>query len=433
MALANRWASQEENEFYYIDGHVQVYTGYKANLGKKHVSRQKLCLPGVQEFWVNNNEGMPYFYVTGQVNEKLLEMLDKQIIPKLLNEMPSKYSEAQLQADCDLPRFTIVFDREGYSPVFYQKLWDEHRIAVLTYRKNVKDQWDKKDFSDYTVNIEGTQTVMKLAEKPVELNGVKMREIRRLSGDHQTSVITTNKKLSILMVALYMFARWTEENFFKYMRQDYDFDRLLQYAVQQIDKGFMVANPEYNNIMYKLKKIREKINRRRAALFQLQERNLADNLDNTNHHLKKQLKTTEELQILEQQELVLIKERAKLPSQIKVEDMPDRIRYNKLNVESKSFQNIIKIICYRAETSCANLVASGYKKRINEKRALVKSIINSHADIIPDYNNNQLTIKIYSQANPRANAAIENLLTLLNETETKYPGTEMVLNYKIAT
>jgi len=38
---------------YYIDGHVRVYHGYPANLGKKHVSRQRLCLPGVMEFWVN--------------------------------------------------------------------------------------------------------------------------------------------------------------------------------------------------------------------------------------------------------------------------------------------------------------------------------------------------------------------------------------------
>jgi hypothetical protein len=433
MDLANRWASGEINEFYYIDGHVQVYTGYKARLGKKHVSRQKLCLPGMQEFWVNNSEGMPYFYVTGQVNEKLLEMLHEQIIPKLLDEMPSKYTHQQLQADTDLPRFTIVFDREAYSPVFYQKIWDEHRIAVLTYRKNVKDKWDTKDFLEYTFNVEGNETQMKLAEKPVELNGVLMREVRRLSGEHQTSVITTNKKLSILMVALYMFSRWTQENFFKYLRQDYDFDRLLQYAVEQVDKGFVVSNPEYNNITYKLGKIREKISRRQAVLYQLQEANLNDELDNTNQYLKKQLKTMEELTALEGQEKDLLKKRYQLPSQIKIEDMPERIKYNKLNIESKRFQNIIKIICYRAETSCANILAPNFKKRINEKRALVKSIINSHADIIPDYNNNQLKVKIYSQANPRMNSAIEKLVTILNETETKYPGTNLVLNYKIAT
>ena len=54
-------------------------------------------------------------------------------------------------------------------------------------------------------------------------------------------------------------------------------------------------------------------------------------------------------------------------------------------------------------------------------------------DIIPDYQTNQLTIKIYTQANPRMSLAIKNVVQLLNETETKYPGTNLVLNYKIAT
>jgi len=433
MGLANRWSSEEENEFYYIDGHVQVYTGYKARLGKKHVSRQKLCLPGMQEFWVNNTHGMPYFYVTGQVNEKLLEMLEKQVIPALLNEMPSKYSWQELEQDTDLPRFTIVFDREAYSPVFFQRLWNDHRIAVITYRKNVKDKWDENDFSDYRINIEGIDTPMKLCEKQVELNNVPLREIRRLSGNHQTSIITTNKKLTVQMVALYMFSRWTQENFFKYLRQDYDFDRLLQYEVEQIDKGFVVNNPEYNNITYKIGKLREKISRRKAVLYELMENNLKDDLDKANEYLKKQIKVREELEELETQEKEWLVKRSKVPSQMKIDDMPDNIKYCKLNTESKRFQNIIKMICYRAETSCANLLSPDYKKSTNEKRALVKSIMRSHADIIPDYLNNQLTISIYSQANPRMNHAIEKVIRLLNESETKYPGTDLVLFYKIAT
>ena len=91
------------------------------------------------------------------------------------------------------------------------------------------------------------------------------------------------------------------------------------------------------------------------------------------------------------------------------------------------------MICYRAETSCANLLSNNFKKSANEKRALVKSIINSHADIIPDYQNNQLTVKIYTQAYPRLNTAIKNTIQLLNETQTKYPGTNLVLYYEIAT
>lgn len=433
MGLAKQWTGKEANEFYYIDGHIQVYSGYLAKLGKKHVSRQKLCLPGMQEFWVNNKEGMPYFYVTGQVNEKLLEMLDKQIIPKLLKEIPSKYTEQELKDDPDLPRFTIVFDREAYSPVFFKKLWDQHRIAVITYRKNVKDKWDENDFKEYTIDIDGVETKMKLEEKSIELNDVEMREIRRLSGNHQTSVITTNRKLTIELVAIHMFSRWTQENFFKYMRQDYDFDRLFQYSIDQVYQEFVVANPEYNNITYKLGKTREKISRRKAVLYELYEKNLKDKLDQTNKYLKKQIQVKEELHDLENQEKLLLGHRSKIPSQIKIKDMPENIRYNKLNTESKRFQNILKMICYRAETSCANLLSKDFKKSINEKRALVKSIINSHADIIPDYSTNQLTIKIYSQANPRMNLAIEKVMETLNETETKYPGTNLVLNYKITT
>lgn len=433
MALASRWALSEENEFYYIDGHVQVYTGYKARLGKKHVSRQKLCLPGVQEFWVNNPEGMPYFYVTGQVNEKLLETLQTHIIPRLLEQMPCPYTREQLEQDPDLPRFTMVFDREAYSPVFFQTLWEEHRIAVITYRKLVKEQWDEQVFSSHTIEIDGNQTSMELAEKPLTLNKVAMREVRRRSADHQTSVITTNKKLSLKMVAFYMFSRWTQENFFRYMRQDYDFDRMLQYAVQQLDSEFVVSNPEYNKLTYHLKKIREKIDRRKAALYDLQQQNLADDLDTAPRYLSKQLQITEQMHQLQSRETELLESRAKLPSRVKIGQMAEEIRYNKLHTESKRFQNIIKMICYRAETSCATLLSTGFKKSVNEKRALVKSIIGSHGDILPDYSNNTLTVKIYSQPTPRTNQALETAIDLLNQTETKYPGTNLVLNYEIAT
>lgn len=274
---------------------------------------------------------------------------------------------------------------------------------------------------------------MELAEKPVVLSKVAMREIRRLSGRHQTSVITTNKKLSLSMVAFYMFSRWTQENFFKYLRQDYDFDRMLQYAVQQLDSELVVSNPEYNNKTYHLGKLREKISRRKAALYDLQEKNLNDDLDKANHYLDKQLEITEQLHHLQCREEELLDQRSRLPSRIKIKDMDERIRYNRLHTESKRFQNMIKMICYRAETSCANLLSSGFEKSLNEKRALVKSIIFSHGDILPDYTNNTLTVSIYSQANPRMNHALETTLELLNQTETTYPGTNLVLNYKIAT
>jgi hypothetical protein len=82
--LSEYWIDEEAMLLFYVDGHIKVYHGYLANLGKKHVSRQKLCLPGITEFWVNNMDGLPYFFVTGSVNEKMQEVLEKEIIPDLL-------------------------------------------------------------------------------------------------------------------------------------------------------------------------------------------------------------------------------------------------------------------------------------------------------------------------------------------------------------
>ena len=182
-----------------------------ANLGKKHVSRQRLCLPGTMDFWVNASDGNPYFYVTADVNEKMNEMLTEEIVPQLLQLHPvSEEHKQRMEADEDVPLFTLVFDREGYSPEFFHNLWIKYRIAVITYRKYAKDDWDEAQFEEYSVPTTFEDEQMKLHEKEfVSKDGkYKMREVRRLCKDgHQTSIVTTNRILSIIMIASYMFAR----------------------------------------------------------------------------------------------------------------------------------------------------------------------------------------------------------------------------------
>lgn len=428
--LAREWIKENDTGLYYIDGHIKVYDGYLANLGKKFVSRQKLCLPGITEFWVNNSDGLPYFFITGQVNEKLQQAIEEQIIPDL-NKL-TNIKQEDLDKDADLPRYTIVFDREAYSPVFFQSLWETHRVAVITYRKNVKDSWPQEDFRDHQIETDLGPVTMSLSEKPVELNDVKMREIRKLSLDgHQTSVITTNKKLSKGLVALYMFSRWSQENFFRYMRQEYDLDRIIQYGVDQLDDSTKVVNPEYSNLCYHIKKTREKIVRKQARLFILQEENLGVELEKTN--LKKQLEVQAQLEELEKIKNQYVEERKKHDSKITIDKMDANKRYNKLKTESKHLQNLIKMICYRAETAFANLLALEFKKKTNEIRALVKSIIFSKADLKPDYKEQTLTVSLYSLSTTRENKAVERICQTLNETETLFPGTELKLIFKSTT
>ena len=431
--LSEDWINQEDTSIYYIDGHVQVYHGHLANLGNKHISRQKLCLPGMMEFWVNNADGLPYFYVTGEVNEKLQEMITTHLAPRLVALTDGKVSHQDITADELLPRFSLVFDREAYSPSFFKHLWECYRIAVITYRKNVKDKWDEEDFSAYDVDNE-VETTMYLCEKEVELNGVKMREVRKLTGSgHQTSVITTNYKIPAALIALYMFSRWAQENFFKYMRQEYDIDRIIQYGVDELDKTIMVVNQEYSILTQKLKKLRERKARRQAKLYALKTENIEGEMDQTGRNIEKQLYFKQEIELLEVEEQEILSQRKQQPYKISIGEMPEHVRYNKLKTESKHLQNIIKIICYRAETAIANLLASHYQKSSDEIRALVKSIIFAKADLYPDYHTNTLKVRLNSLATPRDNMAISEICQTLNDYEAVFPGTNLKLFFKTAT
>ncbi len=433
-ALAKEWVQTDDNTIYYVDGHVQVYSGSQANLGKKHVAQSKLCMPGTIEYWVNNSEGMPYFVVTGEVNEKLLEMLDKTIIEEIKTHIALPITDHDLNNDPDLPRFTLTFDREGYCPERFQNWWNDHRVAVLTYRKNVTDKWNEQDFTPQEVDMHGNKTTMFLAEKTVELNKVSVREIRKLSQDgHQTSVITTNKKLALKTVALKMFARWSQENFFRYLLQEYDLDHIVQYKVNQVNEETKVVNPAYSKVTNRLKKLREKINRRKAQLYQLVHQNISEDADKTESNLKKQIIVRAELKEFENQEKQLLEERNGYSYKIKVKEMSEATKYSKLDTESKLFQNIIKMICYRAETNFATLLAIDYKKKVNELRALAKSVIFAPANIRPDETNKRLIVELYTLSVPRDNAAVQQIMHILNDSKTIFPGTDLTLFYKFAT
>ena len=256
--LIDHWYSQstEETSFLYIDGHVRIYFGHHAKLPSKFVSRQKLCLSATTEFWVNDATGLPVMMIAGELTEKLQKAIEDYIIPELQKTLllPSssqlkkefkktenitesvKIKEANRSTDDENaadekevqdgqpPVCTLVFDREAYEPAFFKRLYQKYRIAVLTYRKNVKDMWDEKDFKPTVVKVLDQTIAMRLCERETVLGGVSMREIRRLTdGGHQTAIITTNRVISAEVAAGRMFGRWSQENFFRYMIMDYDF------------------------------------------------------------------------------------------------------------------------------------------------------------------------------------------------------------------
>lgn len=429
-SLIDIWYPQDklsETDFLYIDGHVRIYYGSKANLPSKFISRQKLCLSATSEFWVNDAKGMPLMMVMGELTEKLQTVIESQIVSRLIQ---AKLISESING-IENPQCTLVFDREAYEPAFFRRLWDKYRIAILTYRKNVKDIWCENNFKRYDVTVMEQQINMELCEQEVELGGYILREVRRLGKNgHQTAIITNNPMIKTKEIAGRMFARWSQENFFKYLIQDYDFDKMISYGVETIDMEKVVVNPQYRKLTHQLKKLREKKLRAEARFYPLIEQAIDAKLENMPAITDKQMQYKQQIDSLALQEMELVQARKNHQPKIKLAQMPHQKRYNKLKTESKILMNVIKMICYRAETVVASLLTPNLPNANKEKRMVVKQIIKSNADLIPNYQDQTLTVILYSLSAKRYNLAVQKITQILNETETVFPGTNLKMIFQ---
>ncbi len=138
-----------------------------------------------------------------------------------------------MAADPLLHRFTLVFDREGDSPDFFQRM-KAQRVACLTYHKYPGEPWAEEEFAPCQVRLAGGQlATLLLAERGTCLsNGLWLRQLRKRSErGHQTAILCTDYRSPAGPLAAAMFARWSQENFFKYAREHYALDRLADYRI----------------------------------------------------------------------------------------------------------------------------------------------------------------------------------------------------------
>jgi len=422
-ALFTLWQDRMSDLFFYIDGHVRVYSGKAANLPKHFVSREKLCLSATTEFYVNTFEGLPLLVINGELNERLKDAIEKAI--------PEIKKTVEAPVDPNKPVFTLVFDREAYEPGWFIRLWKEHRIAIISYRKNVKDKWDENMFELTDIQLNNNNVMMHLCEMGSLIQGYWFREVRKLTqSGHQTAIITTNPDLIIEQVAVKMFSRWGQENFFKYMAENFDFDRMIQYGTEPLaNMEAVIPNPQYSELTYKIKKMKEKRGRLQAQVYSKLDSTTLDS-EQFQKIISKNAQLTEQIEGYSVNINDLISKRNIIPSRIKVKNLPDDKKYNKLIEESKKLKNLILMLSYRAETALYCLLPEFYCNAKKDGRQILKEIFTSCADLIPDYQNQILYVKLHALSTPRANETAKKLCAFLNDTNTSFPMTNLKLVYE---
>ena len=439
MNLSKDWMEEnpELSAVLYIDGHIKLYYGQETSPPKRFVSRMRLCLSGTTDYWVNDVLGQPFFVVNKTISNGLIQIIKTDLLDKFNSDVPNQPTQQELAENIYKSRYMLVFDREGYSPDFFYDLWQE-RISIATYKKNVTDKWDDAEFSEYTGILPfGTQKTIALAERGVLLQnrGSKkklwVREIRSNSkSGHQTSIVTTNYTLSIIMIGLYMFARWSQENFFKYMMQEFGIDTLVSYFKEKITDTTQLVNPEYRTLENARKKMTSKLNRVKAkfATLTLQSESIDEKVMEKYISKKDELKEDIEQKEAEIEQVKLQKK--PIPRKITYAELPENEKFDNVINQRKHFLDTIKLIAYRAETALSNM-AKEYMSHKDESRLLLKQIYKTDANLIVDDKNKKLIIEIHRLAHWKDDVVLEKLCEAMNDTETKFPESNLILNYKM--
>lgn len=414
----------------YVDGHVRVYHGSQTELPRHYVSRQKLCQRATVDYWVNAMDGQPFFVINKAVDPGLLQVLEREIVPRLEREVPQKASLFGIDA-VPSHHFTLVFDREGYSPAFMGRM-KEKGIACQTYNKHPGADWPEGEFQRQSVKLQAGNVIeMRLAERGVFLGGeLWVREIRKLTkSGHQTSILSTDFINDCGPVSAAMFARWSQENFFGYMRQHYNLDRLIDYSTEEISATTKVVNPQYREVDGQVRAGVAKLNRKQKEFGAII---LQDTIepDQVVAYEQKKAGLQEELAVMEKEVEDLKACRSASAKHVTMADLPEEERFRQLGARSKYFIDTIKMIAYRAETAMAGIVREKLSRH-DDARSLLRAIYATEADIVPDEASATFTVRLHQLANRMSGEVVQHLCNELNATLTLFPGTNMRLIYEL--
>jgi len=402
--------------FLYVDGHVRVFHG-KTILPKTHVARMRLSMPATTDYWVNDAIGEPLFVVTAEANAGLVKML-----PVILNETRSLLGERRL---------TVVFDRGGWSPKLFARLVATG-FDLLTYRKGRCPRLPRSRFAEHKGVINGRTITYTLADQGVYLlrGKLRLRQVTRLSEDgHQTPIITSRRDLPAVEVAHRMFERWRQENFFKYLREEYALDALVEYATEPDDPTRQVPNPKWNELDGQLRQARAALKvlpaeyGLKALLNPERRRPTMRGFKIAHGKLGKQiLEAVKRCRELEMQ-------RAAVPRRLPVGQVVAG-PVLKLATERMHLASLLKMVAYQVESDILRLITPHYKRAEDEGRTLIQSVLASAADI--EVSQTELRVRVAPLSSPHRTRVLATLCGELNAAATVFPGTNLLLRYDVA-
>jgi len=386
----------ERIAFLYVDGHVREYHG-KYRLSKAKKAQRQVISPAATDTWVHDAGGEPLLVVTSEMNAKLT-----QVLQPILEDVKRLVPPGR--------RITVIFDRGGYSPKLFARLMTSgfDREYELCDRPRVR------------VGRLRAKRKKRLAEPEY----LWLREVRVLRDDgRQTPILTNRTDLDAVEVAYRIFHRWRQENFFKYMAEEFALDALVEYGAEEVSEGNDRPNPQWTGITKQLKQAKAEVARLEAELGE----QAADNDEATRRTMRgfkiAHADLRRQLQEAQSEVQRLLNKRKKIPKRIPASDLET------LKTEKKLIVDSIKMAAYQVETQLLGMLQDHYARTADEGRTLLHAAFQSPARL--EVTSDELRVTIAPQSSPHRTAALAALCQQLDATPTPFPGTPLRLRLAV--
>jgi len=423
---------------FYLDGHVRAYHGTK-QVAKTHLARLRFPAPATVETWVSDAAGDPVLVVMAEPGASLAGEL-RRLLPQLR------------AAVGDQRRVLVGFDRGGWSPALFAHM-HAAGFDVLTWRKGPAPDVPPQEFTDLThLDENGRTHCWRAAETTVDLptsddgqGTFTMRQVTlqvantktgREDGQgctRQMHILTTRTDLTSAEVIYRMGSRWRQENYFRYARMHFDLDSHDAYTAAEDDPTRLVPNPA-----------KKKAHRQVLAARAAHERALAATdaallqaftpppggtvlITNTDHDA-----ITADLRQAETDLDDAQTAHRAIPTRLPLGDVNPGQQI--LDTQTKLLTHTIQMAAFNTITALARAIPvhTGYARADDEAHTLIRQALTGSGDIDPT-RDGVLTVRLDPLPTKRATTAIAELCQHLTATETRYPGTNLLLRYEVKT
>jgi len=330
-------------------------------------------------------------------------------------------------------RLTVLFDRGGWSVKLFARLI-ALGVDIVTYRKGAKRVLPRARFVAHRVVEEGREKVYWLHDQPRVRGGRLRGRRRRRSGvgpeylwlrqvtvlrddGRQTVIVTNRTDLPAVEAVRRLFQRWRQENYFKYMAEEFALDALVEYGVDDVSEEASRPNPERKRVAKERQRAQAEVTRLRAQLGAAAAANEERRRPTMRGFKVAQARLRGQLEQAELREQGLMEQLRELPQRVPAKGLKTLKKERKLIVDA------IKIIAYQLETELLSRLAKHYARAEDEGRTLLHAAFQSSARM--QVTETELKITIAAQSAPHRTAALAQLCQELDAEAVSYPGSRL--------